>query len=512
MRNALGREIPSDIVGNTSLRPYGEATCDGPERSASRCVVSGAAKLLPDLKTALREAGARNGSTLSFHHHLRNGDHVLNMVLDAAAELGLTDLRIAPSSIFPVHAKLVEHIQRGVVSSIYTAYVVGPVAAAIGAGDLRDVAVLQTHGGRARAIESGELAIDIAFIAAPTADDYGNVNGIDGPSACGSLGYALVDARHARRVVAVTDHLVPYPARRADITQDLVDMVVVVESIGDAAQIVSGTTRITDDPIGLEIAATTAKVIEAANLLVDGFSFQTGAGGISLAVAKFVGERMRSAGICGSFAAGGVTAMTVQMLEAGLFSCIFDVQCFDLEAIRSYRENADHQCMSASLYANPWNAGAIVNRLDAMILGATEVDLDFNVNVTTRSNGSITGGSGGHSDTAAGAKAAIVTTRLRAGLVPKIVERVTTATTPGTTVDVVVTEAGLAVNPGRPDLKDRLIAAGIPVVSIERLRDFAAAGSGSCCETRLIDDGRVVALQQYRDGTVIDVIRQTRRQ
>ena len=62
--------------------------------------------------------------------------------------------------------------------------------------------------------------------------------------------------------------------------------------------------------------------------------------------------------------------------------------------------------MSASMYGNPHTKGAVVNNLDIMILGATEIDIDYNVNVTTGSNGVIMGGSGGHSDTAAGAKLA----------------------------------------------------------------------------------------------------------
>jgi hypothetical protein len=59
---------------------------------------------LPISAAALRECGVRDGATLSFHHHLRNGDHLMNLVLAEAARLGLRDLKIAPSSIFPVHA------------------------------------------------------------------------------------------------------------------------------------------------------------------------------------------------------------------------------------------------------------------------------------------------------------------------------------------------------------------------------------------------------------------------
>ena len=130
---------------------------------------------------------------------------------------------------------------------------------------------------------------------------------------------------------------------------------------------------------------------------------------------------MHKRNVNGSFAAGGVTGSLCEMLEQGLFRAIFDVQCFDLKAVHSYRDDPRHLAMSASLYANPHSRGALVNRLDAMILGAAEVDLDFNVNVTTGSSGRILGGSGGHADTADGAKLAIVTTRLAAAAGPKIV-------------------------------------------------------------------------------------------
>jgi len=514
MKNVVGRELPDTVPGYGVVVPF-ETTGAVTQEAGQAAVASfrnqgGMSKVLPSIRAALEACGARDGNTISFHHHLRNGDHVLNMVLEVAAEMGLKNLRVAASSIFPVHAPLVKHIRTGLVTSLYTAYVAGPVADAISAGALEGITVLQTHGGRARAIESGSLPIDIAFIAAPTADDYGNINGVDGPSACGTLGYAQVDAVWGRRVVAVTDNLAPYPACPIEISQDKVDFVVPVPSIGDASQIVSGTTRVTDDPVGLAIASTAAGVLDASGLIAEGFSFQTGAGGVSLAVARYVRNIMEERRVQGSFGAGGVTRQIVEMLEAGLFRTLFDVQCFDLDAVRSYRENPKHQSMSASLYANPWSRGAIVDRLDSMILGAAEVDLDFNVNVSTRTDGRLLGGSGGHSDTAAGAKLALVTTKLKAGMHPKVVEHVTTVTTPGESIDVVVTEAGVAVNPRREDLRDRLITFGIDVVPIQKLFDLAnnenrKSFTRDVCET---DDRRIVALQEYRDGTIIDVLRQ----
>jgi len=46
-------------------------------------------KLANSLEEAIRSSGLKNGMTISFHHHLRNGDHVLNLVLDTIAKMGL---------------------------------------------------------------------------------------------------------------------------------------------------------------------------------------------------------------------------------------------------------------------------------------------------------------------------------------------------------------------------------------------------------------------------------------
>jgi citrate lyase subunit alpha/citrate CoA-transferase len=243
-------------------------------------------------------------------------------------------------------------------------------------------------------------------------------------------------------------------------------------------------------------------------LLKDGFSFQTGAGGVSLAVASVLKELMLQRNVRGSFASGGITGAIVDMLHANLFRALFDVQCFDLAAVESYRRDEGHLAMSASMYANPHNRGAVVNQLDVMILGAAEIDVAFNVNVTTGTDGIIMGGSGGHADTAAGAKLAIVTTRLNAGGYAKVVDRVTTVTTPGETVDVLVTEAGVAVHPQREELRDRLIAGGVRVSTIEDLRQMAARGTAHPRPAeRDQRDKRIVAVVEYRDGTVTDVVR-----
>ncbi|MFX0548422.1 citrate lyase subunit alpha [Hathewaya histolytica] len=512
MKNILGRELPQFIEGYGEVKPYegafkhvGECEKRSIKIKATRPMDE---KLINSLDQLLDKLDIKDGMTISFHHHLRNGDYVLNMVVDAIAKRGIKDLTIASSSIFPVHAPLVEYIKNGVVTGLYAGYMSGPVAQAVSDGILKNPAIMHTHGGRARLMESRELHVDVAFIAAPTADDYGNVNGVQGPSACGSLGYAEADAEFADTVVAITDNLVPYPACPIQITQSLVDYVLKVDSIGDPAGIVSGTTQVTKDPVGLKIAKMASEVMVASGLVKDGMSFQTGAGGISLAVAAELKDYMKKEEIVGSFAAGGITGYMVEMLEEGLFRNLFDVQCFDLKAVKSVSENPKHMTMSSSMYGNAQNKGAVVNKLDIMILGATEIDTDFNVNVTTASDGTIMGGSGGHSDTAAGSKLSIVVTKLVKSRTPIIKDRVTTVTTPGESIDVVVTERGIAVNPNRTDLIEKLKGTRLPVMTIDELKNLAESMTGKPKELEFSDD--VVAVIEYRDGTVIDVVKKAK--
>lgn len=509
MKNCLGREIPEFIEGYGKVKEYSGAFNNiGAITKTSISINSampGDTKIIGSIEEVIKKCGLKDGMTISFHHHLRNGDYVLNMVLEVVARLGFKDIKVAASSIFPVHKPLVGHIKNGVVSTIYANYMSGPVAEAVSNGLLKYPAIMHTHGGRARAIESGDLKIDIAFIAAPTADTYGNINGVEGNAACGALGYAVPDAMYGHKVVAITDNLVDYPACPIEIAQEYVDYVVKVDSIGDPNGIVSGTTQITKDPVGLQIAKMTTKLIEASGLLKDGFSFQTGAGGTSLAVAAYLKEAMKKENIKGSFAAGGITGYIVEMYEEGLFKSLFDVQCFDLKAIESYKNNKAHQAMSASMYGNPHNKGAVVNNLDVMILGATEIDTDFNANVTTGSTGIIMGGSGGHSDTAAGAKLAIVVTQLTKGRLPIVVDCVTTVTTPGETIDAVVTERGIAINPRRLDLLQAFRSTNLPIMTIDELKRIAQEMTGVPQKIELDDE--IVAVVEYRDGTVIDVVR-----
>lgn len=460
-------------------------------------------KLVSSLREAIAASGLRDGMTVSFHHHLRSGDYVINMVMNEIAAMGIKNLTVNASSLFDVHAPLAEHIKSGVITRIITDYMSEGLGKYISAGIMEQPVEFMTHGGRPTAIMQGKTPIDVAFVAAPAADCEGSCTGKIGRSACGSLGYAFADAELAKKTVVITDGLCER-LEEPSIDGKYVDFVVSVDEIGDPRGIVSGTTTITRDPVGLIMARDAADVIKYSGLLKDGFSFQTGAGGASLAAAKFLMEIMLEEKIHGGFGLGGITGYMVDMLRAGCFEELRDVQCFDLKAVESIRTDPRHHEISAFEYASPANGHAWVNSLDAVILGATEIDTSFNVNVHTNSSGTIMGGSGGHSDTAAGAKLAMVIAPLFRARQPIITERVSCVSTPGRDIDVFVTQYGIAVNPKNEELRDRLIRAHLPIVSIEELK---AKAESLCGVPKALEHGDKIAAKVIgRGGEVQDEI------
>ncbi len=467
-------------------------------------------KVVASLEEAIRLSGLRDGMTVSFHHHFRNGDYIVNMVLEEIARLGIRDLTVAASSLTDIHEPMIAHIKNGVVTHIETSGLRGKLAETVSRGLMDFPVVFRSHGGRAAAIESGELHIDVAFLGAPSCDPYGNANGYnrdeDNTSCCGSLGYAKLDALMADKCVIITDHLVRYPNAPFGIPESNVDYVVKVDSIGDPKGIMSGATRFTKNPKELLIAKTTADVIEASGYFYEGFSMQMGSGGASLATARYLREKMIEGNIHARFALGGITGQIVEMHEEGLVDKILDVQSFDLIAANSLKNNRFHQQIDASFYASYLNSGAAVNQLDFVVLSALEIDTDFNINVLTGSDGVIRGAIGGHPDTAAGASLAVVVAPLTRGRIPSIVKRVNTIVTPGSVVDVVVTDQGIAVNPARPDVAEKLAAAGIPVTSIEQLQKRCERIVGVPEPIRYKE--KIVGVAMYRDNTVIDLIRE----
>ncbi|AJI81687.1 citrate lyase subunit alpha [Yersinia enterocolitica] len=463
-------------------------------------------KMCDSLENVIRRSGLQDGMTISFHHAFRAGDLTLNLVMNAIAAMGFKNLRLASSSLSDCHSPLVEHIRNGVVSEIYTSGMRGPLAEEISRGLLAKPVQVHSHGGRVNLIESGELTIDVAFIGVPACDEFGNTNGFSGAACCGSLGYARVDAEYAGCVVLLTEAVVAYPHHPASIAQDQVDLIVQVEQVGDADKIGADTTRMTSNPRELLIARRAAEVIAGSGYFVDGFSLQTGTGGASLAVTRFLEDKMLRRNITAAFALGGITSTMVDLHEKGLITKLLDVQSFDKQAASSLARNPRHIEISANQYANFSSKGASVDRLDVVVLSALEIDTGFNVNVLTGSDGVLRGASGGHCDTAVAARLSIIVAPLVRGRIPTLVKEVTTCVTPGSSVDILVTDHGIAVNPARPELAERLQQAGLPVVTIDWLYQRALILTGEPQPIKFTD--RVVAVVRYRDGSVIDVVHQ----
>lgn len=509
MINKVGRDIPDFLLADGKEVFAGNNARDGmlyhkAGGTVRSCVKPQDSKVVESLTEALKKCEIKDGMYISFHHHFRDGDYVVNMVVAAIAELGVKDITICATSLGDAHDPIGAHIESGVVRGIQTSGVRGKIGDAISHGKLKDVAVIRSHGGRVRAIEQGDIHIDIAFVGAPTADEYGNARGKGGKSDCGVLSYAMVDAKYADKVVVITDTLVQFPNFPPSIEAVDVDYVVVVDSIGNPKKIANATLRISQDPRDLMMGEYCAAVMDATDYFKDGFSYQTGAGGPSLASIRFLKGYMDKKNIKMKWAIGGISTPLVELFNAGYVDTIVDAQDFDLGAIASVH-TPRHYEISTSQYANPMNKGAFVNKLDYVVLAALEIDVDFNVNVVTGSDGVLRGAPGGHPDAAAGAKCTIVTTPLTRGRMATICDRVVTVTTPGESVDIVVTDYGIAVNPLRPDLLASLQKTALPLRTIQELRDIAYSITGQPDD--LVFDDKVVAIMEARDGTILDVVR-----
>jgi len=509
VKNAAGRFVPIEINGasQTAFQGVGNFIPDGnkaapPIRSCALYPLDGN-KIVPSLREALIKAGLKDGMTISNHHHFRNGDLIMNQVFDIAAELGIKGLRWFPSAAFPCHAPIIEHIKNGVIDWIEGS-LNGPLGDFASKGGMRGTGVLRSHGGRWQAIQDGEVHIDIAILAAPTADKFGNATGDRGPSACGLLGFGLADSLYADNVIVVTDNLVPFPCVPWQIQGQNVDHVVVMDKIGEPEKIVSGTTQLTKSPDRLFIAEQTASFVKAAGIMKDGFSFQAGAGGTALAFAIFLKEMMKNDGIKARFIRGGSTKYLVEMLEEGLTEYILDGQTFDLEGVRSMRENVGHVNTSPFTSYNWHGKGNFASMLDVVVLGATEVDVHFNANVVTHSDGKMLHGIGGWQNCLF-SKCTILPIPAFRDRIPVIVDEVTTLVGPGDLIDVIITERGIAVNPLRKDLIAATKDSGLNIRPIEDIKaEIDDLIGGTPAKPNLTEE--VISVVKWVDGTLLDSI------
>ncbi len=512
IENAAGRLVPDEINGTGAVpfkgvgkhRPSGRKyapsipTCiDYPEDNN---------KVISSLREALVKCGLKDGMTISTHHHLRDGDLISNQIFEIAAEMGVKDLVWFPSASFPCNDPVIEYLEDGTVNRIEGS-MNGPLGRFVSEGRMKGMAVLRSHGGRVQAIQDGDVRIDIAVLSAPTADSFGNAKGTGGPSATGVIGYAKPDYMFADRVIVVTDNLVDLPCFPMEIEGNYVDCVVVADKIGIPEKIVSGTTQITKSPDRLLIAELTASFLEKSGLLRDGATMQAGAGGTSLAIAVYAHEILRRKGWKFRFGFGGSTKYMVSMLEEGQMGYILDAQAFDLDAVRSVEMNPNHIPYPVFNAYNYHSKGNLTTMMDIMILGATEIDTGFNGNVVTHSDGLLLHGIGGWQN-CLHARNVIIPVPLFRDRIPVIVDRVTTLCGPGELIDVIITERGIAINPRRQDLIDSVKGKGLPLVSIEELRETAERICGK--PDKAAFDERVVAAIKWVDGTVIDAVRKVK--
>jgi citrate lyase subunit alpha/citrate CoA-transferase len=142
--------------------------------------------------------------------------------------------------------------------------------------------------------------------------------------------------------------------------------------------------------------------------------------------------------------------------------------------------------------------------MDIMILGATEVDLNFNGNVVTHSDGYLLHGIGGWQN-CLHARNVILPIPLFRDRIPVIVDEVTTLCGPGELIDVIITERGIAINPLRQDLMESVKGTGLPLKTLRELKEEAEKICGIPQKPQFEKD--IVAAIKWVDGTVIDVVR-----
>lgn len=510
IKNAAGRLVPIEINGQQQMpfkgvnkyKPSGNKA-KPPIRTCTDYPEDGN-KVVEDLKTALKKAGLKDGMTISTHHHLRNGDVVTNILFDLVKEMGIKNIRWFPSASFPVHEHLIKYLKDGTIHHIEGS-MNGPLGKFASEGQMKGVGVLRSHGGRYQSIQDGEVHIDIAVIAAPTADPFGNATGDRGKSACGLLGFALADSEYADRVIVVTDNLVPFPCVPWQIQGNNVDFVVEVDSLGDPAKIVSGTTEVTKSPDRLLIAEYVAQFLDEAGIMKDGFSFQAGAGGTALAFAIFLKERMKKKNVKARFIRGGSTKYLVQMLEEGLTDYILDGQTFDLEGVRSMRGNNNHVNTSPFTSYNFHGKGNFASIVDVAVLGATEVDINFNANVVTHSDGYLLHGIGGWQNCLY-SKCTILAIPSFRDRIPVIVDEVTTLCGPGELIDVIITERGIAINPLRKDLLKTVKNSSLLIKDIKQIKKEIDEICGGVPAKPKVNKDKVVAIVKWVDGTMLDSV------
>ena len=238
----------------------------------------------------------------------------------------------------------------------------------------------------------------------------------------------------------------------------------------------------------------------------DGFSFQAGAGGTTLGFAIYLKEMMKAAGVRGPLHPRRQHQVPRRDARAG-------PDRLHPRWPDPSTSTASAPCATTPATSTPspftsynWHGkGCFATLLDAVVLGATEVDVHFNANVVTHSDGRLLHGIGGWQNCLSGQCVILPIPSVR-DRIPVILDRVTTLVGPGELIDVVVTERGIAINPRRQDLLDATQGSGLPIRPIEDIKaEVDKLCGGEPAKPQLSD--QVIAAIKWVDGTVIDCVR-----
>ncbi len=512
--NAIGREVPE------GYKPFKSPDIDYVPKFIPEVYRGNktGSKVRSSIREAVELRGLKNGDTISFHHGLRNGDKVMEIVLREVIDMGFKDLALAPTSLFPCQIPIVmEAIEKGVVTQIKGGSVRGDLGYHIARGGMKKIFETRSHSGRAADIETGQLEIDLAFCAASSCDRFGNANGWRGKpnSMFGPLSFMVPDSRFAKKgFVVVTDNLVSGVSPFLYVGMQQVSDVVEVDSIGDNHGLGSGETVTTDiTPERLHALSNIVAVIKALDIKNRRPCVQLGSGIGLAAINHFAKE-----GILIDMMIGGVTEDLVAAVNSGLVGQLYNGQCFDRVAAITMRTMwAATTPMDMIHYGSPYRS-PVTGMLDVGLLGAIEVDQNFDVNVSTFSNGIPSKAIGGHTEVARGADVTIVQAPLNRKGNIIVREKVTTVSTPGRYfVDFIMTPDGMIMNDTganakaerNRELKARMEKQGAKFLSMAEAVDIAKRRASEFPKPiEPIYGDRIVGVSKYLDGTVLDSIRE----
>ena len=148
MINAVGREIPEEVLKATGKEAFkGAYAYDNHEYKkaapkAHAMMDPNRSKIVENIHEALVKCEIKDGMTISFHHHFREGDYIVNMVMEEIHKMGVKNITICASSLGKAHDPIVPMIEDGTVTGIRSSGVRGKIGEAISAGKLKNLGTL----------------------------------------------------------------------------------------------------------------------------------------------------------------------------------------------------------------------------------------------------------------------------------------------------------------------------------------------------------------------------------